>query len=94
MKRIDFFVMFQFMSVVADLHGSSFLYLRRSEQQVPAASPKFMIISGSTAAAEMCLTAETDGVQAAGVGSWCSSVSPQMRLAMAESFSVGRMVKV
>ena len=73
---------------------SSFLYLRRSEQQVPAASPKFMIISGSTAGAEMCLTAETDGVQAAGVGSWCGSVSPQMRLAMAESFSVGRMVKL
>ena len=46
---------------------SSFLYLRRSEQQVPVASPKFMIISGFTAAAEMCLTAETDGAQAVGV---------------------------
>lgn len=60
--------MFHVMSAAANLHGSSFLYLRRSEQQVPAASPKFMIISGSTAAAEMCLTAETDGAQAAGAG--------------------------
>lgn len=32
------------------------------------AGSKFMIISGSTAAAEMCLTIETDGAQAAGTG--------------------------
>jgi len=56
--------MFHIMSAAANLHGSSFLYLRRSEQQVPVASPKFMIISGSTAATEMCLTAEKDGSQA------------------------------
>ena len=59
--------MFPVMSVAADRHGSSFLYLRRSEQQVPVANPKFMIISGSTAAVEMCLPAETDGAQAVGV---------------------------
>lgn len=61
--------MFRIMSATAHmLHGSSFLHLRRSEQHVPVASSKFMIISGSTAAAEMCLTAEKDGAQATGTG--------------------------
>ena len=53
---------------LTNLHGSSFLYLRRSEQQALAPSLEFMIIRDSSAAAEMCLTAETDGAQAAGVG--------------------------
>ena len=68
MKGIGVFAVFRIMSAAAHSHGSSFLHLRRSEQQGPVASPKFMIISGSTAAEEMCLTAETDGAQAAGSG--------------------------
>jgi len=67
MKGGGAFAFLRIMSAAANLHGSSFLHLWHSVQQPPGAGPKFMIISGSTAAAaELCLTAETTGAEAAG----------------------------
>ena len=60
--------MFPVMTVAADRHGSSFLDLRCSEQQVIVAGPDFLVIPGSTVAAEMGITVETDGAQVAGAG--------------------------